>query len=605
MSYRVLARAYRSNTFDEVVGLEAVATTLKNAIASGRIHHGYVFTGTRGVGKTSMARILAKSLNCLSSDGPTAQPCCACDSCRNVAIGEDVDVVEIDAASNNGVDHIRDLRSNAGFRPARSRFKVYIVDEVHMLSKAAFNALLKTLEEPPEHVKFIMATTEPEKVPATIKSRCQNFDFRAISAEKISGHLSDVLKQEGVEAEAYVVKRVARLANGSMRDGLSLLDQLLSYESRNLTAEIADLVIPPSHDEQAAAIMEAVASSDAAQALLALDAALQSGRTVEKLCDHLIEHVRSLMLLRLCGPETELVDVPSQLRESLHERSQSFDPPTYVFMISLLEELRRNARSESGGRALADAAVVRLAMSAQFSNLGALIERIESGLPEDAGSGRSATLPSPEKKKFLTRDVEARNTEARSEEGQAREAGPDVAGSDRDSVTALSHAQSHAQAQAQAHAQSHGPAHRPATDVLASAEQSAAAKPTAENSPDGNGRPTPVDATSAEPNDEPERRFHTDYGEGDMEPPSDFIADAHGGTGTAAASVHAADGNHATGGKHDQSEVTAGYDEPLTSEAWQKAGRDPLVIKVRDAVDGTLFDIRPARRGEPPQSSSD
>ncbi|MCH7525973.1 MAG: DNA polymerase III subunit gamma/tau, partial [Planctomycetes bacterium] len=189
MSYTVLARKYRSKTFDDLVGQEAVATTLKNAVASDRVHHGYLFTGTRGVGKTSTARILAKALNCLSVDAPTPTPCCACESCRMVAEGEDLDVIEIDAASNTGVDNIRELRANAAYRPARARFKVYIVDEVHMLSTGAFNALLKTLEEPPTHVKFILATTDPQKVPATIQSRCQRFDVRAIAAPDITKHL--------------------------------------------------------------------------------------------------------------------------------------------------------------------------------------------------------------------------------------------------------------------------------------------------------------------------------------------------------------------------------------------------------------------------------
>ncbi|MGB0717403.1 MAG: DNA polymerase III subunit gamma/tau [Phycisphaerae bacterium] len=535
MSYRVLARAYRSNTFDEVVGQEAVATTLKNAITSGRIHHGYVFTGTRGVGKTSMARILAKSLNCLESDGPTVSPCCQCDSCQNVAAGEDVDVVEIDAASNNGVDHIRDLRSNAGFRPARSRYKVYIVDEVHMLSKAAFNALLKTLEEPPEHVKFIMATTEPEKVPATIKSRCQNFDFRAISAEKIGSHLAEVLEQENVEADEYVVRRIARLANGSMRDGLSLLDQLLSYESKKLTAEVVDLVIPPSHDEHAAAIMEAVANSDPAQALLSLDAALQTGRTVERLCDHLIEHVRALMLMKICGQDTELVDVPAQLRGTLYERSQSFDSPTYVFMISLLEELRRNARSEAGGRALADAAVVRLAMSQKFSSIGDLIERLESGqLPAGAPA-----LPVAEKKKLIA------------------EVHPPAAVN---------------------------PAPQPSTTTAAPPAPVASAPTAPPPAAPTQAAPAPAEVPPASPpqpalsDDTEPRRYHTDYSEGDINPPSDYNSEEQTAETARPEAMKIPDAG------------------ALSSEEWQKAARDPLVMKVRDAVDGTLFDIRPAAR---------
>jgi len=399
MAYRVLARAYRSTTFDEVVGQEAIATTFKNAIASGRLHHGYLFTGTRGVGKTSMARILAKALNCLKTDGPTPTPCCACDSCVAVAEGEDVDVVEIDAASNTGVDNIRDLRSNAAFRPARSRFKVYIIDEVHMLSTGAFNALLKTLEEPPAHVKFILATTEPHKVPATIQSRCQRFDFRAIGVNAIAGHLGQILNDQKVEAEEAVLRRVARLANGSMRDALSLLDKLLSYESEKLTLEVAEAVMPPPHDELAFKLLAAVAQRDGAAALAELDNALQTGRTVDRFCEHLIEHIRTLMLLNLCGGKTELVDVAEHAREQLIEQAGQFDASTYVYMISLLEELRRQVRTSGAGRALAEAAVVRLALSHQFTDIATLL----SALDGDAASGTAQTKAAAGQKKKMTR----------------------------------------------------------------------------------------------------------------------------------------------------------------------------------------------------------
>ena len=379
MSYRVLARAYRSATFDEVIGQETVATTLKNAIRSGRVHHGYLFTGTRGVGKTSMARILAKALNCQAFDAPTITPCCQCGVCRAVAQGEDVDVIEIDAASNTGVDNIRDLRSNASLQPARSRFKIYIIDEVHMLSTAAFNALLKTLEEPPPHVKFILATTETHKVPATIQSRCQRFDFRAIDAKTIADHLREILKREKISVDEAVLRRVGRLANGSVRDALSLLDKLLSYEPEHLTLAVLDELLPPPHDDLAAAVIEAVANRNPAGALQTLDRALQSGRSVERFCDHLIEHARALMLLAICGKDTDLVDVPESLREKMAERAGQFDAPSFVYMISLLEELRRSVKFSGAARALADAAVVRLAMSSQFTDLAGLIERLDSG----------------------------------------------------------------------------------------------------------------------------------------------------------------------------------------------------------------------------------
>ncbi len=389
MSYRVLARTYRSRTFDEVVGQEAIATTLTNAINTGRVHHGYLMTGTRGVGKTSMARILAKALNCLSAEAATPTPCGTCESCRAIAEGEDVDVVEIDAASNTGVDNIRELRNNATLRPARSRFKVYIIDEVHMLSTGAFNALLKTLEEPPAHVKFILATTEAEKVPATIQSRCQRFDFRAIDAEAIAQHLRKIVDTEGIEAEDSVLKRLARLANGSMRDALSLLDKVLSYESKNITSAVADEVIPPPHDELAAAVVECIAGQDAAGALRALDTALQTGRTVERFCDHLIEHIRALLLLQVCGEDTDLVDVSAQLRPLLAAQAQRFDAPTYVYMITLLEELRRNVKFSGAARPLADAAVVRLAMSRQFTDINELLRQLDD--PE----GEVSAPPAP------------------------------------------------------------------------------------------------------------------------------------------------------------------------------------------------------------------
>jgi len=438
MSYRVLARAYRSTTFDEVVGQDAVATTLKNAIAGDRVHHGYLFTGTRGVGKTSMARILAKSLNCLASETPTATPCCECDSCVAVSEGEDVDVVEIDAASNTGVDNIRELRSNATLRPARARFKIYIIDEVHMLSAGAFNALLKTLEEPPLHVKFILATTESHKVPATIQSRCQRFDFRAIDVDAITQHLARIIDREGIEAEEGVLRRVARLANGSMRDALSILDKLLSYDAAKLTREVTDRVIPPPHDELSLAIMEQVARNDAGAALAALDDALQTGRTVEQFCSHLIEHLRTLMLIRVCGDDTDLVDVSSSMRATLVEQSKLFDGPTYVYMISLLEELRRNVRSSGAARALADAAIVRLALSNQFTD----IQEIIRGLDEQ-GAGPAAEItssPSPTKKKELNspaetvRQVAAPNStviKKAAREGVEKKSAPAVASNDR------------------------------------------------------------------------------------------------------------------------------------------------------------------------------
>jgi len=400
MSYTVLARKFRSQTFDEVVGQESVVQTLRNAISQGRVHHGYLFTGTRGVGKTSMARILAKSLNCLAADGPTVSPCGACDSCLNVARGEDVDVVEIDAASNTGVDNIRELRSNAVYRPARSRFKIYIIDEVHMLSTGAFNALLKTLEEPPSHVKFILATTEVQKVPATILSRVQRFDFRPIAPAEIAGQLKHICDAEGVTVEDTALRRLARLANGSMRDALSLLDQALSMTTGSLTADGLAELFPAAHDELAAELIDKLADGDAAGALNVLDRSLSGGQALDTWCSMLIGQMRDLMVVRVCGSETDLADVPQVLSERIAKQSARFDAGAFVYMITVLEELRRSVKSSGSGRALVEAAVVRLCDAAKFSSIESLLERAEAAAGGHAPSSAASTA-SPSQTKMI------------------------------------------------------------------------------------------------------------------------------------------------------------------------------------------------------------
>jgi DNA polymerase-3 subunit gamma/tau len=395
MSYTVLARKFRSQTFDEVVGQGAVVTTLRNAIEQQRVHHGYLFTGTRGVGKTSMARILAKCLNCLSAEKPTLRPCGQCDSCVGITRGEDVDVVEIDAASNTGVDNIRELRNNAVFRPARARFKIYIIDEVHMLSSGAFNALLKTLEEPPDHVKFIFATTEVQKVPPTILSRVQRFDFKSIAPADIAAQLQTICGKEGHEAQEEAVRRIARLANGSMRDALSLLDQALSMGGGRLTAEIVDELFPTTHDDQLSALIDRLADADAAAALTLVDATLGQGHTLDYWCSRLISQLRDLMLLRVCGDETDLVDVPAAQRPKLAAQAKRFDAGALVYMITVLEELRRSVKSGVSGRALVEAAVIRLAESSKFSSITTLLDYVGSAIVPTAPTSAASSTTAP------------------------------------------------------------------------------------------------------------------------------------------------------------------------------------------------------------------
>ncbi|NBB95000.1 MAG: DNA polymerase III subunit gamma/tau, partial [Planctomycetes bacterium] len=374
--YLVLARKYRSETFEEVVGQEAIAQTLVNAIKSDRVHHAYLFTGTRGVGKTTMARILAKALNCLSADAPTPEPCCECDACTAIARGDDVDVVEIDGASNRGIDDIRDLRANAIFKPSRCRYKVYYIDEVHQVTKDAFNALLKTLEEPPEHVKFIFATTEPEKIPATILSRCQRFDFRNIPTTCIVEHLEKICKAEGVDADSDALFRIARAAAGSMRDGLSLLDQLLAGSTAVCDAEVVRVLGTPG-DETTLAMARAIAESNAAEALMRLDDVLSGGVTLDSVATALGEAFRQMMLAATCGPDSELIELPEPQRKDIAELTQQFTVPALVHAVGVLQTTARNIRGSSVSRALLEAALVRLAESEKFIDAASLVERLE------------------------------------------------------------------------------------------------------------------------------------------------------------------------------------------------------------------------------------
>jgi len=387
--YLVLARKYRSATFDEVVGQEHVAQTLKNAIAVGRVAHAFLFTGTRGVGKTTMARILAKSLNCLSADGPTAEPCNRCDACLAIARGEDVDVVEIDGASNRGIDEIRELRSNVVYRPARSRYKVYYIDEVHMLTREAFNALLKTLEEPPAHVKFIFATTEVEKLPATIVSRCQRFDFRNIPTARIAEHLRAICRSEQIQAEEGAIYRVARAAAGSMRDALSLLDQLISAGNGQVVEQDVIRVLGTPPDEKTAGAVRAIAEGDAGAALKALEELLAGGVTLESSIAAIGEMFRNMMLASVCTAQSDLIELPDSQRAVVGELAGRFTLPALVQAVTMCQNAARSLRGLTSGRGLVEAALVRLAAAEKFVDVASLTERLErlSGQPVRSASG--------------------------------------------------------------------------------------------------------------------------------------------------------------------------------------------------------------------------
>lgn len=358
--YVVLARRYRSRGFDELVGQEAIAQTLRNAIAHNRVAHAYLFTGTRGVGKTSTARIFAKELNAVA--GLTERDAIAAAILR----GDDMDVIEIDGASNRGIDNARELIAGAGLLPSRCPYKIYIIDEVHQVTKDAFNALLKTMEEPPPHVKFILCTTEPNKVPPTIQSRCQRFDFRSIPAPRIAAHLRSVLQSEGVTFDEQAIMQVARLANGSMRDGLSLLDRLLAGADGQLDAGVVERLLGLPDASVLHALAGAVADGDPAGALRHGDDLLQRGNTVDQALEALAEHFRALMIASVCGAESDLLERAGDARAAAVAQAERFTPAELVHRIALCEAAARSARSSSSPRAVFDALVVRLAMGAQL-----------------------------------------------------------------------------------------------------------------------------------------------------------------------------------------------------------------------------------------------
>ncbi len=372
MSYTALARRYRSRSFDEVVGQEPIARTLKNAIDSGRVAHAYLFCGTRGVGKTSMARIFACAIN-TPVEGALSDEVAAA-----IMTGRDQDVIEIDAASNRSVEEARNLIANCIYRPMRGPYKVYIIDEVHMLTTPAFNTLLKTMEEPPEHVKFILCTTEAHKVPPTIQSRCQRFDFRDIPTTRITDHLAEVCKAEKVKADTELLHAVARLGNGSMRDALSLLDRLLASGEKRLTLTLLEELLGLPDRELLGRLIDALAGGDAKGALEAADTLLAKGSGQEVVLESLAGRLRDLMVLCACGPETDLVDSSGEARAEDVARAERFDVAALSHMIAVCESVMRGMRNSALPRALFDAAVVRLAMTESLANVTEIVAKLSS-----------------------------------------------------------------------------------------------------------------------------------------------------------------------------------------------------------------------------------
>jgi DNA polymerase-3 subunit gamma/tau len=386
--YTVLARRYRPQQFGDLVGQEPVAQALINALQTNRVAHAYLFTGARGVGKTSTARILAKALNC--EKGPTATPCDACEMCRSIASGEDIDVLEIDGASNRGIDNIREVRGNVQYRPSRGRYKIYIIDEVHMLSKDAFNALLKTLEEPPPHVKFIFATTEVQKVPLTVLSRCQRFDFAGIGTQRIVERLAQIVAGEGMQADPDALALVARRAGGSMRDAQSLLDQLLAFGGERLTTPDVHALLGTANDDRVAELAGAVLNHDPRTALDLLGRAADTGLQLGELLDQLIDYWRDLMVVK-SGGDGLLLNATGSHGEEVKQRAAGLTLDTILAGLDVLVSTKYRSRASNHGRVLLEMALVRLGRLDDLVSVAQLTQWLKQG--EGAPPGQRQAGP--------------------------------------------------------------------------------------------------------------------------------------------------------------------------------------------------------------------
>ena len=400
--YQVLYRKYRPRVFDDVVGQNHITSTLMKEIETGKLSHAYLFTGSRGTGKTTCAKILSKAVNCLNPQN--GNPCNECEICRGLDSGAILDVVEIDAASNNGVDNIRDIRDEIDFTPASCKYRIYIIDEVHMLSIGAFNALLKTLEEPPAHVKFILATTEVHKLPVTIVSRCQRFDFKRVSPEAMSERMSLIAKEEGFSVSDDALSLIARIADGGMRDALSILDQCTGI-SKDITSDIVCSVAGMTSKDHLFSLADAIADGNSAKALEIISTLHSNSCDMERLCADMTNHFRNLMVVKTVRSADELLVCTAQELSQYKQQSEKFSLESVLYCISLLQQSMANIKKGANRRIEMEMTAIKLSVPTLASDNEALLRRI-SELERKIKTGSIAVVspaaqgsaaPSPEK----------------------------------------------------------------------------------------------------------------------------------------------------------------------------------------------------------------
>ncbi|MCH1984413.1 DNA polymerase III subunit gamma/tau [Ruminococcus sp. OA3] len=415
MSYTALYRKFRPDSFEDVKGQDHIVTTLKNQVRANRIGHAYLFCGTRGTGKTTVAKILAKTVNCEHPiDG---SPCNECEMCKAIQAGTSMNVIEIDAASNNGVDNIREIREEVAYRPTQGIYKVYIIDEVHMLSTGAFNALLKTLEEPPSYVIFILATTEAHKIPITILSRCQRYDFRRITIDTIADRMTELMKQEGVEAEEKAVRYIAKAADGSLRDALSLLDQCIAfYLGQKLTYDNVLEVLGTVDTEIFSRMLRQIIDRNVTEVIHSLEELVLQGKEMGQFVSDFTWYLRNLMLVKSSSDSDEMLDISGENLQMLKEEGEMIETETLIRYIRILSELSSQIRYASQKRVLVEVALIKLCRPSMETNLDSVLDRIrvledriEQGVVvkapdvQEMSGGcneekkQSANLPKPEK----------------------------------------------------------------------------------------------------------------------------------------------------------------------------------------------------------------